>query len=169
MPRPDLSRVPAYYHNYINKVAQDDLSNALQQHQGTLTAFLETLPADKWNYRYAEGKWSVKELMQHIIDAERIFAYRALTFARKDKTPLPGFEENDYAAASEADRREPYSLLTELKTVQAATLTLFDSFSPEQLDAEGMANGKPVYVAAIGFIMAGHALHHLDVLKERYC
>jgi hypothetical protein len=168
MPSPDLSRVPSYYHNYIKKVGQDDLTEALQDHQISLVSYLEALPDERWSYRYAEGKWSIKEMVQHIIDADRIFAYRALTFARQDKTPLPGFEENDYATVSEADRREPESLLAELKLVQASTVALFASFSPNQLQSEGIANGNPVYVEAIGFIMVGHSLHHLSILKERY-
>ncbi|MDB5196794.1 MAG: hypothetical protein JWP88_1165 [Flaviaesturariibacter sp.] len=168
MPRPDLSRVPSYYHRYIDQVKGDDLAEALPFCQQELYSFLESLPESRWDYAYAEGKWTIKELVQHIIDADRIFAYRALTFARKDRTPLPGFEENDYANASDANRRTAKSLLNELQTVQQAALLLFNSFSEEQLAQEGIANGNSVSVAAIGFIMAGHALHHLQILKERY-
>ncbi|MCW3074015.1 MAG: hypothetical protein JWP69_1084 [Flaviaesturariibacter sp.] len=168
MPRPDLTRVPSYYHRYIAQVQGDDLSQALRRHHSELLTYLETLPEQRWAYRYAESKWSIKELVQHIIDAERIFAYRALTFARKDTTPLPGFEENDYAAASEADRRTGADLLKELKAVQESSTLLFESFTPEQLEANGTANGNPVYVSAIGFILVGHSLHHLSILKERY-
>src|SRR6187401_310355 len=98
MSRPDLARVPEYFHRYINQVEEDDLMPAFRNQTETFIDFLEQIPPAKIDYRYAEGKWTIKEILQHIIDAERIFAYRALCFARKDATPLPSFEENDYAA-----------------------------------------------------------------------
>lgn len=164
----DLTRVPVYYHKYIAKVEETDLAKAFISHGKELTAVLKDLPAGKWNYRYAAGKWSIKELVQHLIDAERIFSYRALTFARKDTTPLPGFEENDYAANCEADRRTSESLLNELQLVQQSTAALFNSFSEEQLEQSGTANGQSTYVRALGFIIIGHSIHHLNVIKERY-
>jgi uncharacterized damage-inducible protein DinB len=164
----DLTRVPVYYHKYIAKVEETDLAKAFMSHGKELVSVLKEIPADKWNYRYAPGKWSIKELVQHLIDAERIFAYRALRFARKDTTPLPGFEENDYAANSEADRRTPESLLNELQLVQESSAAMFNSFSEAQLEQAGTANDQSVYVRAIGFIMIGHTIHHLSVMKERY-
>ena len=168
MPRPDLNRVPDYYHRYIAYVQQDDLAFAMQQQQQEVLSLLQSLPAEKWDYAYAEGKWTVKELVQHVIDTERIFAYRALCFARKDATPLPGFDENNYAAASDANRRSPGSLIKELQMVQQTSTLLFASFSEEQLESEGIASGKSVYVRGIGFILVGHVLHHMNILKERY-
>jgi len=97
--RPDLSRVGNFYHNYINLVTQDDLVEAFDIQSASFIRFLETIAPDKYDYRYADGKWTIRELLQHIIDAERIFSYRALRFARKDSTPLPGFDENLFAAA----------------------------------------------------------------------
>ncbi|MEQ1678754.1 MAG: DinB family protein, partial [Chitinophagaceae bacterium] len=97
MPRPDFSRVPEWYHNYIRQVQENDLLKAMQRQTVSFTQFLKKLPAEKRNYRYAKGKWTIKEVFQHMIDAERIFAYRALCFARKETIPLPGFDENDYA------------------------------------------------------------------------
>jgi uncharacterized damage-inducible protein DinB len=164
----DLTRVPVYYHKYIAKVEETELSKAFIGHGKELAAILKDLPADKWNYRYAPGKWSIKELVQHLIDAERIFCYRALTFARKDKTALPGFEENDYATNSEADRRTPESLLNELQIVQQSTAALYNSFSEEQMEQSGKANDQSIYVRALGFIIIGHSIHHLSVMKERY-
>ncbi|MGZ3939755.1 MAG: DinB family protein, partial [Flavisolibacter sp.] len=93
----DLSRIPEYYHKYVNLVIHDDIDTAFDKHQEELVSFLKGVPKKKWNYRYAEGKWSIKEVVQHIIDAERVFAYRALCFARKDQTPLPSFDENLFA------------------------------------------------------------------------
>ena len=168
MPKPDLSRVPTFYHNYISKVQQDDINAIFETHQQESVTLLQTIPETKWDYRYAEGKWSIKELVQHIIDAERIFAYRALCFARKDSNSLPGFDENTYVVHSKADNRTKSSLINELQNVQRSTADLFASFDDDQLDSTGTANGNPIYVLGIGFIIVGHVLHHLEVLKTRY-
>lgn len=164
----DLSRVPAFYHTYINQVKDTDLTTAFAGHQETLINQLKEVPEEMWGYRYAEGKWSIKELVQHIIDAERIFCYRALCIARKDKTNLPSFEESSYAEASEADRRSKQDLLNELNILQRSSALLFASFSDEQLNESGIVNGKSIYVEGIGFIIVGHVLHHLNILNERY-
>ena len=164
----DLSRVPEYYHKYINLVINDDLQAAFEKHQTELVSFLKEIPKKKWNYRYAEGKWSIKEVVQHIIDSERVFIYRALSFARKDQTPLPGFDENIFATNSKADDRSKKDLLKELKTVQQSSAQLFNSFDEEQLNQPGIANEKPTYVKGLAYIVAGHALHHKNVLEERY-
>lgn len=168
MPKPDLATVPAWYHNYIKQVQEDDVLNAISHNSETAFTFFKTLPDEKWSYRYAEGKWSIKEMLQHIIDAERIFAYRALCFARKDTTALPGFEENDYAAASNADKRNKEELLTEFETVRKSIEQLFVSFDEEQLASIGTSNNNPISVNSIGFIIPGHAQHHINVIKERY-
>lgn len=168
MPKPDLSRIPSYFHKYVGYVKADDLQTALQKQQTVFMDFLNSIPEAQWEYRYEAGKWSVKELVQHVIDSERIFSYRALCFARKEANNLPGFEENDYANASDAGRRTKQDLLEELKVVQRSTALLFGSFSQDQLQRSGKANGNEVYVEGIGFIIAGHALHHLHILEERY-
>lgn len=133
-----------------------------------ITAFLQDIPEEKWSYRYAEGKWTIAELVLHLVDAERIFAYRALRIARKDQTPLPGFEENDYVIHSKASSRSKDSLMKELKAVQEATRLLFESFDEEQLECSGTASGGTTYVRGIGFIIIGHGLHHRNILRERY-
>lgn len=168
MPRPDLNRVPSFYHDYINRVREEDLMQALEKHQREMPVLLQSIPAEKWDYRYAEGKWTIKELVQHVIDAERIFGYRALCIARQETIPLPGFDENNYAAASKANKRKPDDLIRELKVVQQSSLLLFQSFDEEQLESSGVANGKSIYVRAIGFIVVGHCRHHLRILRERY-
>ena len=168
MPQPDLSRIPHFYHNYINQVQGDDLASIFTRHQQDPISLLSTIPEEKWDYAYAQGKWTIKELVQHIIDAERIFCYRALCFARKDVTPLPGFDENTYAQYSKANKRTKLDLLAELSIVQKGSATLFASFDEEQLNATGTANQNPIYVLGIGFIIVGHTLHHLNILKERY-
>lgn len=164
----DLSRVPPFYHNYIKHVDEGNLKNAFQQYQVELLALLIDVAHEQWSYRYADGKWSIKEMVQHIIDADRIFCYRALRFARKDKTELPGFDENSFAAASGADRRTKEDLLDELTTVQKSAALLFSSFNEDQLNQTGTANGDEVYVEAIGFIIIGHTLHHKNILQQRY-
>ncbi|HYH16676.1 MAG TPA: DinB family protein [Flavisolibacter sp.] len=164
----DLNKVPEFYHKYIQRIKEETVIDAINNLQQELNSFLNGIPEDKWLHKYAEGKWTIKEVVQHITDAERIFCYRALCFSRNEKASLPGFEENDYVAASNANNRSKESLLQELRTVQAATLTLFNSFTEGQLNAQGIANNNPIYVKGIGFIVAGHAKHHLEIIKERY-
>jgi hypothetical protein len=164
----EWNKVPEFYHNYIRKVAHLTLPEALAQHGAELPLSLQNVPEEQWAFRYAPGKWSIKEVVQHIIDAERIFCYRALCFARGEKAALPGFDENEYAAASGADNRTKMALLQEFETVQQGTSQLFASFGDGQLTASGTANKSSIYVAAIGYIIAGHCLHHINILKERY-
>lgn len=166
--RPDLSRVPKFYHNYISHVPQDDLMEAFKVQTPVLFRFLDSIPQAKYDYRYADGKWTVKEVLQHIIDAERIFAYRALRFARKDETPLPGFDENLYAETAKADKRDWKEMIEEFKAIRKSTEYMFASFDDDQLNATGFSNNNPVYVLGIGFLLIGHSLHHMRVLKERY-
>ena len=168
MARPDLTRVPEYYHKYIDQVKEDDLMKALKKQTRTMSKFLEDIPKKKRDYRYAEDKWTIKEILQHMIDVERVFAYRALCFARKDTTPLPSFDENNYAAAARVENRKWKDMIEELATVRKSTEILFDSFDEEQLETSGTASGKSVYVRAIGYIIAGHANHHINVTRERY-
>lgn len=168
MARPDLSRVPEWYHRYINEVQENELMEALEKQASSIIPFLEGIPIAKRDYKYAEGKWTIKEVLQHIIDAERVFAYRALCFARKDATPLPGFDENSYADNSKAAKREWNELMEEFKIVRQSTQILFGSFDDDQLETTGTASGKPVYVMAIGFIITGHLNHHVAIIKERY-
>ena len=168
MPKPDLHAIPAFYHKYVILVPEDDSVSALANTTEPMLTFLENIPAEQWDFRYAEGKWSIREVVQHMIDTERIFSYRALCFARSEKASLPGFDENKYAAASEANRRDKEELIDELAAVRNAMVLLFRSFSAQQLLNTGVANNKPMGVNDIGFIATGHVLHHLNILKERY-
>lgn len=168
MPNVDLDRVLPYYHRYINLVEKDELKEAFSFYLPSFAAFIEGIPEDKWSYRYAEGKWTIGELVQHIIDAERIFTYRALRMARKDETPLPGFDENEYVVHSKASSRLKDSLINELKAVQQSTRLMFDSFDDEQLEGSGTASGGITYVRGIGFIIIGHSIHHQNIIRERY-
>lgn len=157
-----------YYGTYIAKAANLNLKEGLKSNHAITEAFLNAIPKDKLEYRYAEGKWTVKDIIQHIIDTERIFAYRALRVARNDKTALPGFEENDYALTGNANARTLESLLAEYKAVRQATIALFNSFSDEMLKHIGTASNSPISARAIGFIIIGHETHHCNVIKERY-
>jgi hypothetical protein len=168
MAKPDLATIPEFYHKYVKLVAEDKATEALASNGQSTQDFLKAIPDEKWDYRYAEGKWSIKELVQHMIDSERIFAYRALCIARGEKQSLPGFDENVYAAASGAEKRNKEELVEEFTAVRKATELLFRSFAEEQLSRTGTANNKPVSVNGIGFITAGHVLHHLNILRERY-
>lgn len=158
----------AYYSTYINKTDGLSLRDDLKSSGEKTIAFLKTIPLDKLEYRYAEGKWTIKEIIQHLMDAERIFAYRALRIARKGKTPLPGFEQDDYVTPSQANKRLIEDLINEFKAIKLATVTLFDSFSDEMLLSLGTASNSPISVRAIGFIIMGHEIHHCNVIKERY-
>jgi len=166
--RPDLTRVPEFYHNYISQVPEDDLMTAFKNQTPVFVDFVKNIPPDKIDFAYAEGKWTIKEMLQHIIDAERVFAYRALRFARKDPTPLPGFDEKIFAKNSRADKRSWDDLIEEFKAVRKSTEWLYTSFDEEQLNASGVSNNASNYVLAFGYISIGHSLHHVRVLKERY-
>ncbi|HEY2722297.1 MAG TPA: DinB family protein [Chitinophagaceae bacterium] len=168
MPRPDLTRVPEFYHNYINQVPENDLMSAFRNQTPIVIDFFQTLPVNKIDYAYAEGKWTIKEILQHMIDAERVFAYRALRFARKDPTPLPGFDENLFAANARADKRSWNDVLEEFKAVRKSSELLYASFDEEQLNASGSSNNSVNYVLGFGYILVGHVLHHVKVVKERY-
>lgn len=168
MPRPELSRVPEYFHNYINNVKEDDLIMALKKSSSDLLALLKSIPKEKYDYAYAVDKWTVKGIVQHIIDADRVFCYRALRFARKDTTQLPGFNENVFADNAKVDNRSWDDLLEELVVVKKATELLFASFDNEQLESEGICNNHSVYVLGIGFIIAGHTIHHHKLIEEKY-
>lgn len=164
-PHPDT--YPAYYQTYIGAVPENDLLEALQNNKKALDPLVLELMT-KGNYRYAEGKWTVKEVLMHLVDTERIFAYRALTFARADNNALPGFDENEYAKHYNADKRTLQHIYGEFKAVRDATALLFQSFDEEMLQRSGTANGKAISVTALGYAIAGHANHHFNVLKERY-
>lgn len=168
MPKPALTTIPEFYHTYVNRVEEETIHDALQNSDEKIREELKAIPEEKWHFRYAEGKWSIAEMVQHMIDTERIFAYRALCIARGETASLPGFDENAYAANSNGESRSSESFMEEWTVVRKATLLLFNSFTDEQISRTGTANNKSISVAAIGFICAGHALHHVHILKERY-
>jgi enterochelin esterase-like enzyme len=167
--RPAPGTFQPYAQGYIDLIPEGtDPLAVLRQQPAELHRDLARLTEAQALMRYAPGKWTPKEMLLHIIDAERIFTYRALRFARGDSQTLPGFDENDFAANCEANDRPMSDLLTEYHAVRAATLSLFGSFNAAQLDRAGLANGAPTSVRALVFITAGHERHHLGILRERY-
>jgi len=153
---------------YIKAIENVELFEELEISLHDFIRFVREIPMEKFDYRYAEGKWTIKDIIQHIIDAERIFAYRALRISRNDKTPLPGFEENDYVENTNANGRSIQELLTEFSAVRHSNLLLFKSFSEEQLTRMGTASNHPISVRALGFLVIGHQKHHQRVFQERY-
>ena len=168
MSRPDLSRVPEFYHGYINTVKENDLMAGLRSSTKGLFDLLKSVPKEKHDHRYAEGKWTIKEVVQHMLDGERVFSYRALRFARKDDTPLPGFDENLFAQTAKADKRNWNDMLEEFAALRKASEAMFASFDNEQLEQSGIASENSTYVLGIGYILAGHVNHHCQIIKERY-
>lgn len=163
------SEYASFYGAYIAQVSHEyTLVEELEISVHRLVKFVREIPMDKFDYRYAEGKWTIKDIILHLIDAERIFAYRALRFARNDKTELPGFDENNYVDEANANSRSIQDLLTELLVVRQSTLSLFKSFSEEQLLRVGIASNNPMSVRALGFVIIGHQNHHQKIFQERY-
>ena len=168
MSKPLPANYPGHFKRYIDLVPETESLSAILNQGLEIMPFLSAISEEKSMYAYAEGKWTIKELLQHIIDAERIFTYRALCIARGEKENLPGFEENDYAANSFANNRRWDSLVKEFLTVRQSTELLFKSFTEEMLDSLGTSNNKTIDVSSIGFIIAGHYYHHKKILLERY-
>jgi len=158
----------SYYNTYISKAGTQTLLEGLKDSGQKTYDFLNSISEEKFDYAYAEDKWTIKELVQHIIDTERVFAYRALRIARQDKTPLVGFEQNDFALNSDANRRTKEDLLSEYKIVRNSTVALFNSFTNKMLLSKGIASDSPLSVRAAGFITIGHEIQHCNIIKELY-
>jgi uncharacterized damage-inducible protein DinB len=165
--RPDPSEFASFYAGYIGKVPDSGPAGLLQEQIGTLEK-LRALPEDQANFRYADGKWTVKELIGHVADAERVFSYRLTRIARADTTPLAGFDENVWAATAPHGKRAIAAVVDEMIAVRRSTLALVDSLDETSIGNIGVANNHPVSARAICWIMAGHTRHHLDILAERY-
>jgi uncharacterized damage-inducible protein DinB len=167
--KPKEGEYAPYTIMYIGLLPDDGL--VLKHLQDNLKAtkdFILSLPEEKLTYRYAEGKWTIKEILVHIIDDERIYAYRALRFARNDKTELPGFEQDDYALHSGANERDIKDILKEFETVRNSTISLFNGLDGQALTRTGVADGKVMSVRAAAYHIAGHELRHIKIIKERY-
>lgn len=164
----DKSEFSPFYAGYIDHAGNMELIPGLISSAKNIKSLISSIPEENMNFAYAEGKWTIKELMLHIIDAERVFQYRALRFLRGDSTNLPGFEQDDYVPASNAHERSKESLLDEYDLIRKSTLKLYENAKPNQLSFVGTASGGPMSARALGFIIIGHETHHAKIIKERY-
>ncbi len=168
MQRPLENEYAYFYKNYIALATGNNINAVITNHSNIIDDFYNNLPEAKADYAYAEGKWTIKDLLQHLIDAERIFVYRATRFVRKDNQSLLGFEENDYAQNANAANRTLQSLKNELSALRTSTNLFLESLNDEQLAQSGAANNNLITVNAIAFIIFGHLLHHKNIIEERY-
>jgi hypothetical protein len=161
-----IAVLPNFFDRYIKLVEDVEVIDALKKYGAN--HFDREKLSSLGNNVYTEGKWTVKDILQHIIDSERVFSYRALRFARNDNTPLPGYDENLFAANAEASKRSVDDLLEEMTAVRNSTIKLFQSFNDEMLKKNGICFNQEISVLAIGFTITGHIIHHSNVIRERY-
>jgi len=166
--RPAAGEAAEYYFTYIDKVPEGDIVRILEAQLPDALAVLGAISDGRSRYRYAPEKWSIRQVLSHISDCERLFAFRAFWFARQFDSPLPSFEQETAATAAAADQRRWEEHLAEFQSVRAASLTLFGGLPDEAWDRTGVASGNPVTVRALAYIAAGHVNHHIQLLKERY-
>ncbi len=168
IPKPQRDEYPEWFEAEIGPVPYDDLLQGLEDsHQKTL-AFLRAIPEEKLLFSYQPGKWTILEMWQHVIDVERVLTYRAMRYSRGDSTILAKFDQEAYAVASRANEREWEDMLQEYSAVRVSTLHLFRSFDAEMLMLRGTAGRSEVTVRAAGYLVLGHEMHHLGIIKERY-
>ena len=165
--RPQPDEYPAYAAGYVNLVGNGPILEILEYQQQNTYNFFVRMDPDKANYKYADGKWTVKEVLGHIVDTERIFAYRALVFSR-EAIELPGFDQDVYVDKATFNSRTLEDIANEFKTLRESSLYLFRSISDEQQTQKGIASGNPVSVRALAYLIAGHEMHHIKILKEKY-
>ncbi|MBA3672185.1 MAG: DinB family protein [Gemmatimonadaceae bacterium] len=168
------SRPPApdeyapFYAGYVSAVPDGDVVETLRRSGAELMELLTAVPEERGGHRYAPGKWTIREVVGHVNDTERVMTYRLMRIARGDATPLPGFDQNDYVRLAGADRRTLADLTQELAAVRAGSVALVQSLPDEAWDRRGMASGHPISARALAYITAGHSLHHLALLRQRY-
>ncbi|MEO6333484.1 MAG: DinB family protein [Pyrinomonadaceae bacterium] len=168
MNRPDKTEYAPYYERYVSLVTPTDVMSMLGEQTTQLQDILNGMPEEKGEFRYAEGKWSIKELLGHVIDGERMFAYRVLRISRGDATPIEGFEQDGYIENANSNHRSLADLLEEFSLLRRANMIFFKNLDGDGWSRIGTASGATVSVRALGYIMAGHVEHHLGILKERY-
>jgi hypothetical protein len=166
--RPNADEHDPYYARYISLVPDGDLLTILSAQIEQTTSLLKSVPESKAGYRYAPDKWSIKEVVGHLSDTERIFSYRALRFARADTVPVPGFEQDDYVKAANFDARSLTDLVNEFRAIRQATVALLGCLDEAAALRRGVASGKPISVRAIAYNIAGHELHHVEGLRTLY-
>lgn len=168
VPKPPVSEYAGFFERYVNLVPNEDPLHLLDKQTYTLEGLLENLTEEQAGFAYAEGKWSIKQVVGHLADTERILSYRALCFSRQEQQPLPGFNENLYVAQANFPHRPLADLLQDCRVVRQATLSLFRGMDEEMLSRTGTANNNLLSVRALAYIIAGHELHHLAILRSRY-
>jgi hypothetical protein len=168
MAKSKLTTIPAYYVSYIDLVPEEELIEALSNSEKLFEKELAKISNTKGEFRYAEGKWSVKEVMQHVIDTERIFSYRSLCIARGERKDLAGFDENMYAENSMSNSRTIAELIKDFRIQRTCSISMYSSFQAQALERKGNANGLVVSTELLGFISVGHQIHHINIIKERY-
>jgi hypothetical protein len=166
--KPDSSEYAAYFEGYIGRVPDDDIMDLLKKQRGTFADFLATVGEERAGLRYEPGKWSIKEVVGHVVDTERIFGSRALAIARGERTPLPSFDQDEYVAQADFDSRALASLADEFEGLRRSHIELFGSLGDGAWAQRGVAGGNEVSVRAIAWILAGHLVHHESVIRERY-
>jgi len=166
--RPAADEYLEYYGTYIKRVPDGDVVESLKQDLSESVKFLRGIPESKFDYRYAPEKWSVREIVGHLSDAERVFQYRAFRFSRADETPVPGFDENLYVANAPFSNVSMPDLIAEFESLRRASIHLFENLDGEAMTRRGTANNSAISVRAIAYILVGHVVHHIGVLKERY-
>jgi hypothetical protein len=168
MEKPESTEFAPYYNTYISLVENDDILDVLGTQPAELDALFSGIPEEKGQFAYAEGKWTIKELLSHLIDGERMFAYRVLRISRGDETPIEGFEQDGYIENSNANNRSFEELLTEFSLLRTANVLLINNLSDESSRRMGTASNNPVSARALVYIMAGHIKHHINILNQRY-
>ncbi len=166
--KPNADEYAPYYETYISKVNTNDPVKGLRNSKKKLIKLISNLSKKQLNFRYAEGKWTIKEMLVHLIDAERIFTYRALRFARNDDTALPGFDENKFVPVSKAVDRKIKSILREYNAVRNATIALYENMDEEMIMRKGTASEKTMSVRALMYVSLGHEIHHMGMMREKY-
>jgi hypothetical protein len=163
-----LENVPAYFDGYLKLVGEDNMIEAMINSKAEFVAWSQDISEDKGTFAYQEGKWTVNELLQHVIDTERIFQYRSLSIARGEMNELPGFDHNSYVKNSKANARKLSDVISEFDRLRDSSIALYGSMDETNVKYKGMANGFVVQPVLYGFLISGHLRHHLNVLKSRY-
>ncbi|MCO6498463.1 MAG: DinB family protein [Chitinophagaceae bacterium] len=166
--RPDPATYPAYFNNYLKLVSGNDIVKIIEEQSPKSIKFYHSLTEEQSTYRYADGKWSIKEILQHVMDAERIFTYRALAIARGEKNTLPSFDEVQYAKMGEADKRSWKSLVDEFAALRASTTAFVKSIAEKDYDRIGQVSEYKIGVLPMLFVIVGHEMHHINIIRERY-
>jgi len=168
MKKPSPNEVGEWYHGYINRVEDGTVMSVLRQQELSFIPFILSIPSEKGDFKYADGKWSVKEIISHLIDTERVFCYRGLALSRGEPNPIPGFDQDIYVANSNADSRSLDDLAAEFMAVRKASLAFYKSVDEKGAEKSGVVSGNAMSVRATAYIIAGHLIHHKEVLQEKY-